>query len=254
MARIVAGTKGLSGLRQSGALRVLFPRDVPGRTLAVTLNTSGGVTGGDMFQIEAEAEQGAHLALTTQAAERIYRAQPGETGTVETRLQIGPGARLDWLPQETILFNGSCLRRRLSVDMARDATFLMVEPLVFGRRAMGETLTDISLADRVDIRRAGELIFADATRITGNLAEQMQGHAIGAGATAMASLVFATPGAEACLERIRARLPETGGASLIRPDLIFMRFLAEDGFSLRASLLPLLTELHGHALPRTWML
>jgi urease accessory protein len=250
----VAGPAGLRGLRQSGALRVLFPRGVPGQTLAVTLNTSGGVTGGDRFRLEAEAEKGARLTLTTQAAERIYRAQPGEIGSVETRLHIAPGARLDWLPQETILFDRCALRRRLLVDMAPDASLLLVEPLILGRRAMGEVLTDMRLSDRIEIRRGGDLIFTDATRLTGAVAARMRGQATGGGASAMASVLLAAPGAEARLDRIRAHLPETGGASLIRPDLIFARLLAGDGFSLRASLLPLLAELHGGALPRTWML
>jgi urease accessory protein len=253
-ARIVAGPAGLRGLRQSGALRVLFPRGVPGQTLAVTLNTSGGVTGGDRFRLEAEAEKGARLTLTTQAAERIYRAQPGEIGSVETRLTLGPGARLDWLPQETILFDRCALRRRLLVDMAPDASLLLVEPLILGRRAMGEVLTDMRLSDRIEIRRGGDLIFTDATRLTGAVAARMRGLATGGGASAMASVLLASPGAEARLDRIRAHLPETGGASLIRPDLIFARLLAEDGFALRASLLPLLAELHGGTLPRTWML
>lgn len=250
----MAGSKGLKGLRQQGALRLLFPRTAENWPTAVMLNTSGGVTGGDRFSVEAGADPLSRLTLTTQAAERIYRAQPGETGRMKTRLSLGHGARLDWLPQETILFDGSALRRTLTVDMARDATLLLVEPLVLGRRAMGETLRDISLSDRIDIRRDGTLIFTDATRLSGDVPDLMQGQATGAGATAMASLVFAAPGAEAALDPIRAALPETGGASLIRDDLIFARILAEDSFALRAALIPILTKLNGADLPRTWML
>ncbi len=220
----------------------------------MTLNTSGGVTGGDRFSIDARAEAHARLTLTTQAAERIYRAQPGDTGRIDTRLTVGAGSRIDWLPQETILFDRASLRRRLTVDMASDATLLLVEPLMFGRRAMGETLDQIALSDRIDIRRAGALLFTDATRIDGNVPDLMQGQATGSGAGAMATLILAAPGAEAALDPLRAALPDRGGASMIREDLIVARILAEDSFALRAALIPILTKLNGGDLPRTWML
>lgn len=253
-ARLTVGPSGLRGLRQSGSMRVLFPRQTPGWPQAVLLNTSGGVTGGDRFTIEADAEPASRLTVTTQAAERIYRAQPGETGHVDTRLTIGAGGRIDWLPQETILFEQSSLRRRLSVTMANDASLLVVEPMVFGRRAMGEVLHDIRLSDRIEIFRDGARLFTDATRLTGDVSRQMQGHATGHGATALATVVFAAPGVEAFLGDVRDLLPETGGASLIRPDLLFIRILAEDSFALRASLIPVITVLHRADLPRTWML
>lgn len=253
-ARVVTGPSGLRGLRQSGAMRVLFPRQTPGWPQAVLLNTAGGVTGGDQFTTEAEVQTGARLTVTTQAAERIYRAQPGETGRVDTQVTVGAGARFDWLPQETILYDRSDLRRRLRVDMAPDATMLLVEPLVFGRRAMGEVLHDIRLSDRIEIRRGGALVFADATRVTGCVPALMRGQATGAGATALATVVLAAPGAEAQLDSVRDLLPATGGASVIRPDLLFIRLLAEDSFALRASLIPIMTLLHRAELPRTWTL
>ena len=77
----------------SGSSKLLFPR-AKDALQAVYLNSSGGVTGGDAFEIEARAQENAHLVMTTQAAERIYRALPGETGRVDTRLTLEPGARL----------------------------------------------------------------------------------------------------------------------------------------------------------------
>ncbi|WP_432675319.1 urease accessory protein UreD [Nioella aestuarii] len=218
------------------------------------LNTSGGVTGGDRFTVEAEAESTARLTLTTQAAERVYRAQPGETGRVDTRLTIASGGRIDWLPQETIVFERSSLRRRLRVDMAPDATLLLVEPLVFGRRAMGEVLNDIRLSDRIEIHRDDERILTDATRLDGSVPQVMKGAATGDGATALATVILAAPGAEAFLDNVRDLLPAAAGASVIRPDLLFVRILAEDSFALRASLIPVISLLHRAELPRTWML
>lgn len=143
------GTR-LMGLRQSGALRALFPRRGGAALEAIVVNTAGGVTGGDRLAVEAAAEDGAHLTLTTQAAERAYRAQPGSTGIVRNTLRLGGRARLAWLPQETILYDGCAMSRTLGVEMARDAAFTMVEALVFGRAAMGETLRGAWFRDRVD--------------------------------------------------------------------------------------------------------
>jgi len=151
-------------LHQQGSLRVLFPRTHGTALDAVMLNTGGGITGGDRFQMNASAGAGCHLVLTTQAAERAYRAQPGEIGRVETELHVGAGARLDWLPQETLLFEGSALSRQLRIELAPDARLLMVEPVIFGRAEMGEVLHDLLFRDRVDIVRDGKPKFADRTR------------------------------------------------------------------------------------------
>ena len=150
----VMGPKGLIGLRQQGSAKCFLPRTHAEAT-AVFLNTAGGLTGGDRFAYAAEARAGARLTATTQAAERVYRAQPGETARVSGRVTLGAGARLDWLPQETILFDGGALDRRLEVDMAEDARLLAVEPLVLGRAAMGETVHEARFRDAWRLRRGG---------------------------------------------------------------------------------------------------
>ncbi|MGI3168744.1 urease accessory protein UreD [Pseudooceanicola sp. C21-150M6] len=216
------------------------------------MNTAGGVTGGDRFHISAEAEAGAALVLTTQAAERIYRAQPGEVGQVRSVLTVGPGARLDWLPQETILYDRAALDRRLEAEVAPDGQLLAVEPVIFGRHAMGEVVESGHLSDLWRIRRGGELVFADNFRLSGDIHTQLGRVAGGAGA--MASLLLVAPDAERHLDRLRMAIGLQGGASLIRPGVLFARCLAEDGFLLRQSLLPAIRTLSGEDLPKTWML
>lgn len=244
----------LEGLHQSGSLKLLFPRCAPGTRQAVLVNTAGGITGGDRFSVTARAAPGAHLCLTTQACERAYRAASQDRGQLDTRLEVGDGARLDWLPQETILFDGSALKRSLRADLSGSARLLLVEPLLFGRTEMGERLTDLRFSDRIEIRRAGRPVYLDALNLDGD-ADAHLGRAFTAGgARAMAGLVFAAPEAEALLPRVRALLPETGGASLLAPDLMCLRLLAADGFALRRVLMPVLTLLTGAALPRPWML
>lgn len=218
------------------------------------LNTAGGVTGGDQFRFSGHAGEGTDLTLTTQACERAYKAQPGQAAQIVNSLSAGPQAQLNWLPQETILYNGSALNRRLRLDLAEDASALVVEPLIFGRAAMGETLTHIRLNDRIEICRDGATVFVDATRFTGNLTAHLAGQHIAGGAGAMALVVFASTTAEGHLDPIRQMLPDTAGASLIRPDLLMIRLLAENGFTLRRSLLPLLRRLNADTLPRCWTL
>lgn len=220
---------------------------------AVFLNTAGGVTGGDRFSLSMDAAPGTTLTTTSQACERIYKAQPGQCGLVDNRLQIASRARVNWLPQETILFNQSALDRRLSIEMADDATLLMVEPLVFGRAAMGETLTDIRFRDRIEIRRGGVPVYLDAVRLDGDAHSHLARPFIAAGAQAMASLVYVCDDAESQLTFVRSVLPQTAGASLIGDGVLVVRLLAEDSFELRQTLLPLLTRLIGGALPRCWM-
>jgi urease accessory protein len=238
----------------SGSLKLMFPRPTGAAFDAVLVNTAGGVTGGDRFATETMAQAGTRLALTTQAAERAYRANGSEPGRITSRHHVAAGARLAWLPQETILYDGAHLARLLQVDMAGDARFLMVEPVVFGRTAMGEELRDARFYDRVEIRRDGALIWLDAVALEGDIAAQMDRPALGRGARAMASLVCAGPDAATRLAPLRALLPETAGASLVREGLLAARILAPDSYTLRQSLVPALRLLNDTEIPRPWML
>lgn len=243
----------LSRLRQSGSLKLLFPRPTPPELQAVLVNTAGGITGGDAFTVEARAEPGTHLTLTTQTAERAYRAQPGQVGSLNTRIFVGEGARLNWLPQETILFDGCALNRSLSIEMAKGASLLMVEPLVFGRTFMNETLRCAHLSDRIEIRDQDRPIYVDRMVLDGDVAAHLARPTIANGATAMASLVYLAPDAESHLKPVRALVPESAGASLLGKNQLAMRILAPDSHVLRQSLIPVLNRLTGNAIPRTWM-
>lgn len=251
------GPSRLGRLRQAGSLKCLFPRRDGASVEAVLVNTAGGITGGDRFEIAAHVEAGAGLTLTTQAAERAYAAGPRETGRLDTRLDVAAGGRLCWIPQETILFDRSALSRRLTVTLAPGATALVVEPLIFGRAAMGEEVRNGRFDDRIDIRRDGVPLYRDAVRMNGDLADRLDRPHTGNGARAMVSLIYVAADAEAQLDPLRRALPATGGASLIGGDVLALRLLAEGGFELRRSLIPILTRLTrrlGGDLPKPWMI
>ncbi|MFU8864765.1 MAG: urease accessory protein UreD [Rhodobacterales bacterium] len=253
-----AGTSALADLRHSGCLKALFPRGPRDRLSAVFVNTSGGITGGDDLRIEATVTSGARLSLTSQAAERIYRSSHGAPGIVRTQVSVESGARLDWLPQETILYDRASLDRSLRIDLQGDASCLLVETLVFGRSAMGETIRNISLSDRIAVWRDGAPLFVDRTHLSGNAALHLERRAIATGGIAIATVLLATapdrPDASAHLDKLRPTLPRQAGISLIRPGLLLLRMVAPDSFVLRQTLLPVLAQLNDGPLPRTWMI
>ena len=219
---------------------------------AVLLNTAGGVTGGDRFRTDVHAGTETQVTLTTQASERGYRALQSQTGRIRTQLQADSRAVLHWLPQETILYDGAALDRRLEVDLATDTSFLAVESFILGRAAHDETVRDLRLSDHWRIRRDGELIYADALRIHGDPVRMTDGKATLNGHRAFASILLAAPDADLQLTRLREILSGTGGASLIRDGVLAARLTAPDGFALRRTLIPALETLRGAKLPRPW--
>ncbi|MFN3211085.1 MAG: urease accessory protein UreD [Roseovarius sp.] len=240
----------LDRLYSAGVRRSSTPSDA---VEAIIVNTSGGLTGGDRFEIDAEAGAGSQLVMTTQAAERAYRSTTG-SARMRTRLRVGPGATLHWLPQEMLVFDGSALDRRLEVDLDDTGVLIAVEPVVFGRTAMGETVARADFLDLVRIRRGNTVWYADRVALTGDITARLNQMATTGGLTAMASALYVGPRAQSILPVIRGLLPDTGGASLVRPDTIAVRLLARDGFTLRATLCPLLEALSEATLPRSWRL
>lgn len=239
-------------LRQEGSLKALFPK-VRGAALdAVFLNTAGGLTGGDRMRIAMTTEEDAHIIVSSQAAERAYRAQPDQVAESHLSLKVAKGGRIDWLPQETILFDQAALRRRLDVDLTQDATALLVEPLVFGRAAMGEVVRQLDFMDHWRVRRDGRLVFADAILLKGDAQDLMMRTGIGKGAGAVATILLAGPSASACASGLA--LTADSGASLIADDLLLVRLLAKDGFDLRRQMIPVVEALATAPIPRVWRL
>ncbi|MEP7241368.1 MAG: urease accessory protein UreD [Devosia sp.] len=242
----------ISELYQEGCAKIRLPHTHDASLQAVLMNTAGGLCGGDHLRWSATARPGASVVVTTPACERVYRSL-GEAAVVENHLTAEAGAHLDWLPQETILFEGARLERRLEVDLAPDATFTAIEAVLLGREAMGEAAWDAHLNDSWRIRRGGKLIHAEATRLGGDRRER-DGAGLLAGALAFATVVHVAADAERRLDAVRALLPETGGASLAGERLT-VRLLAPTGLALRRALAPIIGLLSSAGtLPRLWSL
>ena len=254
----------LQRLRQQGAAKCKFPRIWSAQPEAVLLNTAGGVTGGDRFSQTCAVDAGASLTVTTQTAERIYRSVSGE-GHILNTLSVAAGGRLDWLPQETIVFDGGRLRRRLDVSMAEDATLWALEAYVLGRKAMGEKVRAGFVSDQWRIRRGGRLVFAEAMRLSdadGAFDTALSGRATAYGADAFATLILCAPDAEDRLLTARRVLNKCGlggdaeamaGASAW-DSILCLRFLAPTGRVLRNALISALSALREEPIPRVWRL
>lgn len=244
----------LERLYQEGAAKARLPKEPGPVPTAVLINTAGGIAGGDRFDIALSVGPGAALVGTTQAAERVYRST-GATARLGLRLSVAAGARLDWLPQETILFDRGRLERRLEVEMAEDAAVTLLETVALGRAAMGETVRTAHYVDQWRIRRGGRLVHAEALRLTGDLAA-LAGPAGLAGARASATLVHVAPGAGDRLDAARAALAGAGvaAAASAKGDVLIVRLLAGDHAPLRAALVGFLAAFRGAPPPRVWNL
>ena len=217
------GKSRLASLYQHEPMRVLFPDplDDP-MPAAVLINTAGGLVGGDAISVRAGVGPLAAARLTTQAAERVYRSA-GATTAVDTNLVVARDAWLEWLPNETILFDAARLSRRLVITLAAGAR--------------GERFARGLLHDRWEIRRRDRLVWTDALRLEGDVAATIDHPACFDGAGAHAIVVCAGPGAAASLPALRAALPDDGplAASLVG-DIVVMRGLAREPHVLRAAL------------------
>src|SRR5262249_22189902 len=154
-AALTGGRHAAEHISEAGPLRIRFPRirDAD-RVEGVLINTAGGIGGGDRLQYECRAAENAGLAITSQAAEKIYRSS-GEISRVSVELHAASGSKLYWLPQETILFDRAKVRRSLNAEIALDAEATICESVVVGRTAMGEKVLSASFEDRWRILRGG---------------------------------------------------------------------------------------------------
>jgi urease accessory protein len=260
---------------EEGSLRVRFPAVCTGTPEAVLINTAGGIAGGDRFAVELELEANARLAVTTAAAEKIYRSL-GPDARIDVMARLADGAELIWLPQETILFDRGRLARTITVTLAATARLLLAESIVFGRAAMGETVHHGHLSDTWRIRRAecpaaglahadvgrpdelrqtaGRLVFAENFQLDGAIADRLKEAAIANGHAAIGTLIM-VPGDAAAVAAVRAVAATFWGEVGISAwnGIALARIAAPDGAALRHDFIAMLTAIGRSPLPRLWL-
>ncbi len=254
------GATVIERLYQDGAAKARSPRQRERGLRDVTLiNLAGGLTGGDRVRHRLVWGRDTAAGATTQAAEKIYRAAAGAV-RLDTELAVAPGAWAEWLPQETILFDGAVLERRLALDVAGDGRLLAVEPVVFGRLAMAEQVRRGRLVDRIEVRVDGHLVWLDVNRLVAPVDLRLDRPALGGGARALATILYVGPDAGTRLDELRAILadaPIDAAASRLGP-VVVARLLDADPLALRRALVKVLERARAafggwpRRLPRLW--
>ena len=216
-------------LYQRDPCRVLFPRSAPHDPLtAVLLMTSGGFAGGDRVRVNVQVGANAMALVTTQAAEKFYRSL-GPVARFELAADVASGGRLEWVPQEAILFDGAAVRRQARFSVGGAGQLLASEILVFGRLARGESFRRGSLLDRWSIRRDGRLIWTDALKLAGDLPAIFADPAALAGAEALGTAVYVGSRAAELVALAREATAEAdcrAGSTLVN-GLLLTRFLGD---------------------------
>ncbi|MBO1903323.1 urease accessory protein UreD [Microvirga sp. 3-52] len=253
-ARLSSRTRPMQ-IEESGSMRIRLPKGEGSGLDAVLVNTAGGIACGDRFSVGIEARSGAAVTVATPAAEKVYRSD-GPVAELAVNLRLEAGTRLDWLPQETILFDRARLRRKLTAEMPDDASLTMFEAVVFGREARAEHIAKGLFEDCWRIRRGGRLVYADTLRLGGSIADLLQKPSVGKGARAFATLIHVAPDAEARLETVRESISSINGcdaAASAWNGLLAVRFCAMKVEALRAAAVPFLLAFRREPLPRVWL-
>ena len=237
---------------ESGGYRVRFP-NAGASCEAVLLNTGGGMAAGDRMSIEVELAAGAQAVVTTQAAEKVYRSEDADT-EVTVDLRLAAGSRLEWLPQEQILFDGARFRRTLACEIATGAALTLCESVMFGRTARGETLREGLFRDRWRIRRDGRVVFAEDVKLEGDIEDALSRRALGGGARATATVLHVSLEAESRREPAREALENATSECGVSAwnGMLVARFLSPDPQALRADLVRFLERFRGAPMPRSW--
>jgi urease accessory protein len=256
------GRTALADLYQRAPCRVMFPAPEADEPVqAVLLTTSGGLTGGDRTRVAVAVGTDAHATVTTQAAEKIYRALPmAGDAIVQAEVHVDAGGWAEWLAQETIVFEGSRLRRQFTADVATGGRLLAVESIVFGRTAMGECFNTGMLHDAWRIRRDGKLVWADALHLEDDVRE-LRGMPFGFGSSvACSTVLYVGADAHQHLGEARRVLSESAlpcGATLL-DGILLARIMSDDAVELRAAVMNLIARIRQAAaclparLPRVW--
>ncbi|MEM7763177.1 MAG: urease accessory protein UreD [Pseudomonadota bacterium] len=233
------GVSHLQRLYQQGCAKVRMPLIEPGQPLQfVLLNTAGGLTDGDIYEVDVDWGESSKAIVTTQAAERIYKSR-GAPARVVNRLTVDDDAVAVWLPQETILFDRGRCDRLTEVSLKSSSAFVAMDSLVCGRKAMDERVRQGLWFDRWRVRIDGRLAFADALRLASDDDVDFQAllrqQAVAGGRQAAATGLVVGPTAPALRDHIRDALQKSdvlGGVSQVGA-VTCWRFLATDGDTLR---------------------
>ncbi|MCY7263672.1 urease accessory protein UreD [Pseudomonas protegens] len=202
----------------------------------IIVHPPGGIAGGDRLAISARVERGAWAQLTSPGAAKWYRATGPASQTL--RLQVAPGATLEWLPQETIVFSAAQAELTTLIELHGDARLFYWDVVALGRPASGERFEQGHFQAHLDVQRDGRPLWHERQRIKGG--DGLLDSPIGLdGQPVFATLLVTGEIDSQLLERCRAlEHPVRGDLSQL-PGLLVARCLASEALQARAWLIDL---------------
>lgn len=190
----------------------------------VIIHPPGGIVGGDMLAVNVDAGPRTHAQLTTPGAAKCYRSG-GAFARQHITLRVARDAVLEWLPQETIVFDASKIELELAIDLVDDARFLGWDVVCLGRTAAGERFDRGALRQRLTLTRDGTPTFAERVVLHGGAPlltspVGLQGNPVFGTFLAAAPIVT-----HAMLESCRQVLPMAGEGAVTRlPGVLIARY------------------------------
>lgn len=194
--------------RHHGPLRVQRPFYPEGEAVChvYVLHPPGGLVSGDRLRVDVEVEAGARALLTTPAAGKLYRSS-GSRALQRQRLRAAQGACLEWLPQETIAFDGARAELATQIELAAGACFLGWEMLCLGRPAAGERFERGELAQSIELWREGRPQCIERGSYAGGSAVLNAAWGL-AGRPVVGTLLCSAPGCGSHIELAQQQLAE----------------------------------------------
>lgn len=230
-----AGKTMLARRRHDGPLVVQKPLYPEGEAVChvIVVHPPGGIAGGDALQIAIDAGAGAHALLTTPGAGKWYRSA-GPEASQSVVLEVAPGATLEWLPQEAIVFSGARARMATEVRLQGDAGYLGWEIVCLGRTGSGERFATGESRFSSAILRDGRPLWLERGRVTGDGAPMASAAGL-AGQPVFGTLAAAFPAlGRAERDACRAVSPEEGrGGITLLPGVLLARYLGASTESAR---------------------
>ncbi|HMJ52355.1 MAG TPA: urease accessory protein UreD [Polyangiaceae bacterium] len=214
-----AGSTRLGHCEHRGPLRVQRAFYPEGSAVAhvYVLHPPGGLAGGDELSIDVDVDPGAHALLTTPAAGKCYRSD-GRVARQTQRLRVGPGARLEWLPQENILFEGAQVRLETRIDLDPSSVFIGWDVLCLGRPASGERFRKGRCRQSVELFSEGRPLCIDRASYEGGA--PLLDARWGLHGVATTGMLFAWPASNAVLDLARNVELASSEAALVSHTLL----------------------------------
>jgi urease accessory protein len=224
----------LARRRHDGPLvvqKALYPEG-EGICHAIVVHPPAGIAGGDALQLSAELDPGAQVLLTTPGAGKWYRSA-GRRASQALSFRVGAGARLEWLPQETIVFDGALADLKTELRLAEGASYIGWEILCLGRTGSGERFERGDLRLELDVWRGEALAWTERGRIEAGGALMESPVGLG-GLPVCGTMIVAGEIPDELLVRCREAVATDGEGAVTRlPGLLIGRYLGKSGAAAR---------------------